>query len=74
MMMPIMDGTMTIQVLQRINPAVRIIVASGLDSWKYGAGAANSGVYDYLPKPYTTETLLKVIRGAIDRPAAAAVA
>jgi len=32
MMMPVMDGAATIQVLLRINPAVRIIAASGIDS------------------------------------------
>jgi CheY-like chemotaxis protein len=74
MQMPIMDGAMTIQVLQRINPAVRIIAASGLDSGKYGSAATSAGVHDFLPKPYTTETLLKIIREVIDRPATGAMA
>ncbi len=67
MMMPIMDGAMAIQVLQRINPAIRIIAASGLDSGKYFTAATSAGVGDFLPKPYTTETLLKLIREVFDR-------
>jgi PAS domain S-box-containing protein len=70
MMMPVMDGAMAIQVMQRINPAARIIAASGLDSGKYRSAATGAGVHDFLPKPYTTETLLKLIREVIDRPAA----
>jgi len=70
MMMPIMDGAATIQVLQRINPAVKIIVASGIDSGENVAKAASAGVHDFLPKPYTAETLLKLFREVLDRPAA----
>jgi CheY-like chemotaxis protein len=56
MMMPVMDGPRTIQVLLRINPQVRIIAASGLH-----ADAASMGVRQFIPKPYTAETLLKTM-------------
>ncbi|HTB79424.1 MAG TPA: response regulator [Opitutaceae bacterium] len=69
MMMPIMDGAATIQVLMRINPAVKIIVASGIDSGENVDKAASAGVHDFLPKPYTAETLLKLFREVLDRPA-----
>jgi CheY-like chemotaxis protein len=72
MMMPIMDGVATIQVLLRINPAVRIIAASGIDSGDTVAQASNAGVKHFLIKPYTTETLLKLFREILDRPAGAA--
>jgi CheY-like chemotaxis protein len=70
MMMPIMDGAATIQVLMRINPAVRIIAASGLEVTENVVKATSAGVRDFLPKPYTAETLLKRIREVLDRPTA----
>jgi CheY-like chemotaxis protein len=72
MMMPIMDGAATIQVLRRINPAIRIIVASGIDAGENIARTASAGVHDFLPKPYTAETLLKLFREVLDRPDPAA--
>ena len=62
MMMPIMDGPATIQVLRKMNPAVRIIGASGLSIASHVAQSASLGVQHFLPKPYTGEALLKVLR------------
>ncbi len=59
MTMPVMDGLATIQVLRKINPAVRIIAASGLSA---NSQLAGFGVRHFLPKPYTAEALLKVLR------------
>lgn len=61
MMMPIMDGVSTIQVLKRINPKVKIIAASGLTNDGGAAKAAGMGVTHFLPKPYTAQTILKMI-------------
>ncbi len=62
MMMPVMDGLATIQVLRKMNPAVRIIGASGLMANGHLAKAADLGVRHFLPKPYTAETLLRVLK------------
>jgi PAS domain S-box-containing protein len=67
MMMPVLDGPATIQVLQKINPAVRIIGASGLAAHGHAAHghaahAASLGVKHFLPKPYTAETLLQALK------------
>jgi PAS domain S-box-containing protein len=59
MMMPVMDGPATIQMLRKINPAVRIIAASGLSA---NSQIGSLGVKHFLPKPYTAETLLKVLQ------------
>ena len=72
MIMPILDGAATIQVLRRINPTVRIIAASGADSGDTDTKAVNAGVNHFLIKPYTTETLLKLFREVIDQPASPA--
>ncbi len=61
MMMPVMDGLATIQVLMRINPQVRIIAASGLSVKDMVAKATRAGVKHFLPKPYSAETLLKIL-------------
>ncbi len=59
MMMPVMDGPKTIQVLQRMNPQLRIIGVSGLSSNQ--STALKFGVRQFLLKPYTAETLLKTL-------------
>ncbi len=69
MMMPVLDGEATIQVLRRMNPAVRIIAASGLEITENIAKATRAGAEDFLPKPYTAETLLRRIRNVLDRAA-----
>jgi len=69
MAMPIMDGPTAIHALLRIQPEVRIIAASGLASNVSVAKAAVAGVKDFLPKPYTAEAMLKLIREVLDRPA-----
>jgi len=61
-MMPIMDGAATIQVLRRMNPAVRIIGTSGLSAANPVAQAASLGVKHFLPKPYMAVALLKTLR------------
>jgi CheY-like chemotaxis protein len=67
MMMPVMDGSATIQVLFRLNPAAKIIATSGLNANENVAKAAALGAKHFLPKPYTAETLLRIIREVLDR-------
>jgi len=62
MMMPVMDGPMTIRALLRMNPSVRIIAASGITANGKVAQASGVGVKHFLPKPYTAETLLRILR------------
>ncbi|WP_395745812.1 PAS domain S-box protein [Prosthecobacter sp.] len=61
MMMPVMDGLATIQVLMRMNPQVRIIAASGLSIKDMVAKAMRAGVKHFIPKPYSAEMLLKTL-------------
>jgi two-component system cell cycle sensor histidine kinase/response regulator CckA len=70
MMMPMMDGPATIQVLMRMNPQVRIIAASGLSVKDMVAKATNAGVRHFIPKPYTAETLLSVLHTVLHMQAA----
>jgi DNA-binding NtrC family response regulator len=68
MMMPIMDGAATIQVLKCINPSVRIIAASGLELAENMAKATSAGVFNFLQKPFTARALLSKVREVIDGP------
>lgn len=60
LMMPVMDGEASIRAIRKINPQVKIIAVSGLaerDKLKNVADYTNA----FLPKPYTTERILKTI-------------
>jgi len=61
MMMPFMDGPATIRALQRMNPQVRIIAASGFGTSHYQVDPSLEGVEIFLDKPYTAEKLLKAL-------------
>ncbi|MDD2764267.1 MAG: PAS domain-containing protein [Opitutaceae bacterium] len=69
MAMPVMDGPTAIHALLRIQPDLRIIAASGLSSNVSVGKAAVAGVKDFLPKPYSAETMLQLLREVLDRPA-----
>ena len=66
MMMPVMNGAALVHALQRINPTMRIITASGLS---LNAGTSERTASNFqltLLKPYTAQTMLKAIRLLLD--------
>jgi CheY-like chemotaxis protein len=63
MMMPQMDGAATIAILQKINPAVRVIATSGVGD--YAAKAASLGVNRFIAKPYSADALLNEVAHAV---------
>jgi len=65
MMMPFMDGPATIRALRRLDPAIKIIVTSGLKAEDKVAEAAQMGIKSFLPKPYTAEKLLKTVAAVL---------
>ena len=67
MVMPFMDGPATIRALQRMNPKVRIIAASGLGTGHRAGEGALEGVSVFLNKPYTAERLLKTLADVLHR-------
>jgi PAS domain S-box-containing protein len=66
MAMPVMDGPATIVALRSIDPDVKIVGSSGLDANGNVAKAVDAGVKDFVPKPYTAETLLTTIRRVLE--------
>lgn len=63
--MPKVDGIQAYNQLKEINPLVKVIISSG-----YSADEAeslrNSGVFDFLDKPYRIGEMANVVRKAID--------
>ena len=67
MMMPIMDGPATIHALTRIDPNLKIIAASGLNTHGEITKVTGMGIRHFLTKPYTATTLLKTLRAILDK-------
>lgn len=67
MMMPVLDGLGTIQVIRKMNPNLPIIAASGLEANGKTARLAGEGVKFFLSKPYSADVLLKTIRQALTK-------
>lgn len=67
MVMPFMDGAATIRALQRMNPKLKIIAASGLGTGLRAGEGTLEGVAVFLNKPYTAEKLLKSLADVLSR-------
>jgi len=66
MAMPVMDGPATIVALKSIDLSVKIIGSSGLDANGSVAKAVDAGVQHFVPKPYTAETMLRILRAVLE--------
>lgn len=64
-LMPIMDGLSTIRALQKMNPEIKIIAASGLTLNKGLIDTSNLNVETFLSKPFTAEKLLKTLASVL---------
>ncbi len=65
MMMPIMDGAELIQALKLLQPKVKIIGVSGIADHELVSQAVDSGICNFLSKPYTLDVLLGSIKQII---------
>ncbi len=65
MAMPIMDGPALIIALKAMNPEVKVIGSSGLNSQGGVAKAVGAGVQHFVAKPYTAEAMLKTLAKVI---------
>jgi PAS domain S-box-containing protein len=67
--MPLMGGLECFREMQKIDPAVRVVVASGYSSESTANEILSFGALGYVPKPYDIEVLARVVRRAMeDRP------
>lgn len=68
LMMPVLDGADTIDAVRKLNPRLRIIASSGVNSGELFARAQATGVKHFLMKPYTAETLLELLHEVLVEP------
>jgi PAS domain S-box-containing protein len=61
MVMPVMDGLVTIAALKAIQPDVRIVASSGHSTKDARDRAIDAGVAAFIDKPYTVEALVRTI-------------
>jgi two-component system cell cycle sensor histidine kinase/response regulator CckA len=65
--MPFMDGRATTIALKKINPALKIIMASGSAPEKNAETSSNPNVSAFAPKPYTVEKLLTIVHEVLQQ-------
>ena len=63
--MPIMDGPALIRALKKLDPAIRIIAATGVADKAKLAEIAEADLKAFLAKPFTAEKLLRVLSEAL---------
>ncbi len=67
MNMPELDGKTAIKVIQKINPDVQVIVASGLPSNEQMPSELESTVRSFLQKPYSAIALLENVHSVLSQ-------
>ncbi len=67
MMMPYLDGLGTIKALERMNPRVRVIAASGLHSQQRLSKSDSPTIQGFIPKPFTAERLLVALNEVLTK-------
>ena len=65
--MPYMDGTALIRAVRKIDPTANIVAMSGLMNSEQTAELQSLNVNAFLSKPYTAETLLKILAGILQK-------
>lgn len=68
LIMPVMDGPAMVVALKSLNPEVRIVGSSGLQTEETMARARAVGVRDFVPKPYSAAMLLSTLARVLQTP------
>ena len=66
LIMPGMGGSRCLEELVRMNPAVRVLVASGVVADGYRQEVLDAGARDFLQKPYEVNELVRRVRNVLD--------
>ena len=65
LIMPFLDGNALTRALRKINPQVKVIIASGHGNESHLAAVRRLGVNAFLAKPYSRQTLLTTLRNVL---------
>lgn len=65
--MPVMDGYATLTELRRIDPSIRVIVATGFISRETRADCLARGAFDFISKPFDLDDVLTRVARALSR-------
>lgn len=65
--MPGMGGHRCLQELLRLDPAVKVVIASGYTAGGHGKDLLSSGAMGFLGKPYQLKELAALVREVLDR-------
>ena len=66
MMMPVMDGVSLIEGLRQLKRNLQVMATSGMNTRENSSRSAKLGVSHFIPKPYSTQTLLRLLRKTLD--------
>jgi CheY-like chemotaxis protein len=66
LVMPKMSGKSCLEALIRINPRIKIVVASGYSETESRTEVLRAGARKFIAKPYEANTLLSAVREALD--------
>lgn len=64
--MPVMDGALVLDAMQRQKPSVRVVLTSGYDDSAAGLTSESSKSVSFLQKPYRAEKLLAQLRALLE--------
>ncbi|MBN9420691.1 MAG: PAS domain S-box protein [Candidatus Eremiobacteraeota bacterium] len=68
LMMPVMDGLVSIGILRRLKPGLPVVAASGLGSAEQEEQLVRLGVRHFLTKPYAARALLTALQELLEAP------
>ena len=60
--MPKKDGLETLKELKKINPSLKVIIATGYKSTDVAQEAMKLGAVDYVVKPFNRKTITEVVK------------
>jgi DNA-binding NtrC family response regulator len=64
--MPVIDGIDLISITKKINPGMPIIIISAYGTMETAQEAVQQGAYDFITKPFRKETILILIKRALE--------
>ncbi|MEJ5348092.1 MAG: hybrid sensor histidine kinase/response regulator [Desulfosoma sp.] len=65
--MPEMDGVEVVRRIREFDPSIVTVLITGYATIESAVAAVKEGAYDYLPKPFTPEELLIVVRRGLEK-------